>query len=176
MGFFHQWLPMQFDDHVIKVQIDKDYDGQPAAGGVGQGLERWAPTAPTSTSAAPRSTSPTTRAPVRSSGHDLTLSGRRRLPHRHEHPAAHALPEGGHGLPAEDGTWGHGFYQGADIKVEGLTSTPRHRPRRRHLAGLNETLCRFEADDGRVGHGMWENLCMGLYLPAGFDRPDAVAP
>jgi hypothetical protein len=27
-----------------------------------------------------------------------------------------------------------------------------------------------------VGHGMWENLCAGLYLPAGFDRPDALAP
>ena len=43
------------------------------------------------------------------------------------------------------------------------------------LAWLNETLCRYETNDGRIGTGMWENLCQGLYLPAGFDRPDAVA-
>ena len=26
-GFRHDWLPMQFDDHMIKIQIDQDADG-----------------------------------------------------------------------------------------------------------------------------------------------------
>ena len=26
-GFRHDWVPMQFDDHMIKVQIDQDADG-----------------------------------------------------------------------------------------------------------------------------------------------------
>ena len=26
-GFLHDWLPMQFDDHMLKVQIDQDADG-----------------------------------------------------------------------------------------------------------------------------------------------------
>ena len=73
-----------------------------------------------------------------------------------------------------DGRWGHGVDQGG-LVVEGLThdiSTPEGA---RQASWLNETLSRYETSDGRVGYGMFENLCAGLYLPAGFDGPDAVA-
>ena len=36
-------------------------------------------------------------------------------------------------------------------------------------------LCRWELSTGEIGYGMHENLCAGLYLPYGFDRPDTMA-
>ena len=29
VGFLHNWLPMQFDDYMVKVCVDEDYDGTP---------------------------------------------------------------------------------------------------------------------------------------------------
>jgi hypothetical protein len=70
-----------------------------------------------------------------------------------------------------DGTWGHGVYQG-DLVVEGLTHDVGDAGRRRELCGLNETLCRFELDDGRVGYGLHENMVLGAHLPSGFEADD----
>ena len=75
-----------------------------------------------------------------------------------------------------DGTWGHGVWQGAAPKVEGLVDPVGAPAERLHLAWLNETLCRYETNDGQVGYGMFENLCRGLYLPFGFTSAEAVAP
>ena len=38
-GFRHDWLPMQFDDHMLKVQIDQDADGNRHRRGVDAGVE-----------------------------------------------------------------------------------------------------------------------------------------
>ncbi len=74
-----------------------------------------------------------------------------------------------------DGEWGHGVYQGP-LKVEGVVHDMSTPGARAPWVGLNETLCRFELDSGEIGHGMHENLCVGVYRPAGFERPDSVAP
>ena len=53
--------------------------------------------------------------------------------------------------------WGHGVYQGP-LKVEGLVHDLSDPEERRKYAILNETLCKFETDDGQVGYGMHENM------------------
>ncbi len=75
-----------------------------------------------------------------------------------------------------DGYWGHGVWQGSELKVEHVV-TPIGAPTDRlDISFLNETLSRHETNDGSVGYGMHENLVSGLYLPDGFDGPDAMAP
>ena len=64
-GFRHDWLPMQFDDHMLKVQIDQDADGHRI---VEESMRVWNidhGSARSSTSAGPRSTSTTSPAPAR---------------------------------------------------------------------------------------------------------------
>ena len=73
-----------------------------------------------------------------------------------------------------DGRWGHGVDQGG-LVVEGVTHDVADPVSRAELTWLNETLCRFETSDGRVGYGMYENLCAGLYRPLGYESPTDVA-
>jgi hypothetical protein len=74
-----------------------------------------------------------------------------------------------------DDKWGHGYYQGP-LKVEGVVHDLSDPEVRRGYAILNETLSRFEMDNGQVGYGMHENMLRGVYRPSGFDTADAVAP
>ena len=74
-----------------------------------------------------------------------------------------------------DGTWGHGVYQGP-LKVEGVVHDLSDPEVRRRYAILNETLCRFELDTGEVGYGMHENLFRGVHRPTGFLTADSTAP
>jgi hypothetical protein len=78
---------------------------------------------------------------------------------------------GGSGY-AYDGVWGHGVYQG-DLVVEGLTHDLSDPAARRALSGLDEAVCRFELDDGRVGYGMHETAILGAHVPSGFEAQDA---
>lgn len=75
-----------------------------------------------------------------------------------------------------DGYWGHGVWQGDHEKVEGVITQIGEPTERLGISFLNETLSRHETNDGRVGYGMHENLISGLYLPDGFDSPEAMAP
>ena len=99
-GFFHQWLPMQFDDFVIKVQIDEDCSTATAWSRSRCRCTTSGPTGPTSTSAARRSTSPTSPARARSRSGAHAHQARRRRLARSQHAAAHALPRGRHRVPA----------------------------------------------------------------------------
>lgn len=173
-GFRHDWLPMQFDDHMIKIQIDQDADGNRIveesarvwnldAGGRVEHLGRpeididYLPGTREMAAATVRTTDP--------GGKPIVI---RNTPLRTLYLAA------GSGY-VPDGTWGHGCYQGP-LKVEGLVHDLSDPQVRRKFAILNETLCRFERDTGEVGYGMHENLFHGIHRPTGFLTADAVAP
>jgi len=173
-GFFHQWLPMQFDDFVVKVQFDEDYDGTRL---VEESVKVW-------NAGSGRPDEPMGRPEI-----DITyLPGTREIERAvltltrpdgevrtvTSTPLRTLYLKAGTGYMPHDG-WGHGYYQGP-LKVEGLTfdmSTPEARAQ---WSGLNETLARFELDTGEIGYGLHENMVMGVYRPHGFETFDAVAP
>lgn len=173
-GFFHAWMPMQFDDFMLKVMVDEDADGNRL---VEEAVKIY-------NSGDPRPTEQLGRA-------ELTmefLSGTREMARAEvavDPPGASPIRvvntplrtvylKAGSGY-LYDGTWGHGVYQG-DLKVEGLVHDVGAPTERLDLAFLNETLCRFELDTGEVGYGMHENMLIGTHHPTGFHTSDALAP
>jgi hypothetical protein len=173
-GFRHDWLPMQFDDHMLKVQIDEDADGNRI---VEEAARVWNidQNKPIEHLGRPEvdidyisGTREMRRATVRTTdpeGKPIVVSN---TPLRTLYLAA------GSGY-INDGKWGHGVYQGP-LKVEGIVHDLSDPETRRRFAILNETLCRFELATGEVGYGMHENLFRGIHRPTGFLTPDAVAP
>ena len=174
-GFRHDWVPMQFDDHMLKVQIDQDADGHRI---VEEAARVW---------------NLDQNKPIEELGRpeiDITyLSGTREM---QSAVVRTTDPEGkpivvtntplrtlylaaGSGYVNVDGKWGHGMYQGPH-KVEGIVHDLSDPETRRRYAILNETLCRFELATGEVGYGMHENLFRGIHRPSGFLTADAVAP
>jgi hypothetical protein len=174
-GFRHDWAPMQFDDHMLKVQIDQDADGHRI---VEEAARVW---------------NIEHDKPIEELGRpeiDITyLSGTREM---QSAVVRTTDPEGkpivvtntplrtlylaaGSGYVNVDGKWGHGMYQGP-LKVEGVVHDLSDPETRRRYAILNETLCRFELATGEVGYGMHENLFRGIHRPSGFLTADAVAP
>ncbi len=173
-GFRHDWLPMQFDDHMLKVQIDQDADGHRH---LEEAVRVWGidEDRPIEHLGSPevaidyvsgtremRGATVTTTAPD-GSPIEVTVTPLRTL----------YLAAGSGYVP--DGKWGHGMYQGP-LVVEGLHHDLSDPEARRRYAFLNETLSRFELATGEVGYGMHENMLIGIYRPTGFLTPDAVAP
>ncbi len=72
------------------------------------------------------------------------------------------------------GDWRHGMYHG-DLEVQGLTHDLSDPETARRLAGLHETVCRFEIE-GEVGYGVFELAAFGVYPRYGFNTPRDVAP
>jgi hypothetical protein len=173
-GFRHDWIPMQFGDHMLKFQIDQDADGHRH---LEESMRVWhrdlgrAPehlgTPEIEIEYLP-GTREMRRARVTTTDPAGKPIGVTNTPLRTLYLAA------GSGYVA-DGEWGHGYYQG-ELKVEGLVHDLGDPEVRRRYAILNETLCRFETDTGEIGYGMHENMLVGIYRPSGFDSPTAVAP
>jgi hypothetical protein len=173
-GFFHNWIPAQFDDFLLKVFFEEDADGtrliEESKKIYNLGLDKEPEVMGT-----PR--------------HEFTYqSGTRELEKaviRLAHPSGEEisiintplrtvyLAAGSGYLPSPD--WGHGVYQGP-LVVQGLTWDIGDPAVRKQISLLNETLCRFDLSTGEVGYGMHENLCIGVYRPNGFDTPESVAP
>lgn len=173
-GFFHQWLPMQFDDFLIKVQFDELYDGtriqEEAVKIYNLGVDK--PEEPMGRPDADITYISGTRE-IESAVIKLALpdGGERRIIST---PLRTVYLKAGTGYMPHDG-WGHGYYQGP-LKVEGLSFDMSSQAKRSKWAGLNETLARFELDTGEVGYGLHENLVIGTYRPHGFDTPGTMAP
>jgi hypothetical protein len=173
-GFRHDWIPMQFDDHMLKIQIDQDGDGHRH---LEESMRVWNidQNRPVDHLGRPdvdieylSGTREMRKATVRTTdpeGKPIVVTN---TPLRTLYLAA-----GSGYIP--DGTWGHGYYQGP-LKVEGVVHDLSDPEERRRYARLNETLCRFETDTGEVGYGMHENLIAGIFRPGGFLTADAVAP
>ncbi len=172
-GFFHNWMPMQFDDYMLKVFIEEDADGNRLIEesvkvynlGIDKANEHMG--TPRHEFTYKSGTRELEKAVIRfahPSGKELSVTN---YPLRTVYLAA-----GSGYMPSAD--WGHGFYKG-ELAVEGLTYDVGDPEVRKQIALLNETLCRFELSTGEVGYGMHENLCIGVYKPYGFDTPGAVA-
>lgn len=173
-GFFHNWIPMQFDDYMIKVFFEEDADGHrfieesKKIYNLGLGKEDELMGTPRHEFTYKSGTRELEKAVIRfahPSGQEISATN---TPLRTVYLAA-----GSGYLPSAD--WAHGMYQG-ELKVEGLTWDVSDPAVRKQIALLNETLCRFELSTGEVGYGMHENICLGVYKPYGFETPDAVAP
>jgi hypothetical protein len=173
VGFFHQWMPIQFDDHMVKITIDENYAGervQEEAVRVWRDLSR--PDdhlgRPEITIAYVPGTREITRSVVSFSGpeaSDMRIAVT---------PLRTVYLKGGSGY-TYDGYWGHGIDHGK-LMVEGVTHDVGSPEGRAELCWLNETLSRYETSDGLVGYGMHENMVVGVYQPAGFDTPVSMAP
>ena len=174
-GFFHQWLPMQFaDGTMIKITIDEDQDGRRVneegewVGPIdGADEPRHIGTPQIEVELHPGSRE-VKRSVVSFTGPGGTPVG----------PRVTCIPlrtvylKAGSGY-SYDGKWGHGVYQGP-LVVEGVSHHLGAPSQRLDLSWLNETLCRFESDDGRVGYGMHENLIVGPNRALGLDSPTAM--
>jgi len=174
VGFFHNWIPMHFDDYMIKVMVDEDHDGNRL---VEESMKIW-------NEGIDKAPEPMGRPEFELS----YLSGTRELtkavvtmnrpsgtPLRCVNtPLRSVLLAAGSGYMKTD-HWGHGIYQGP-LKVEGLVHDMSTPELRKPFSILNETLCRFELESGEVGYGMHENMCLGIHHPSGFHTGDAVAP
>jgi len=173
-GFRHDWLPMQFDDHMMKIQIDQDENGhrhvEEAARVWNTELNRpieelGRPDVVIDYQPGTREMRGATVTTTDPEGKPITV---------HNTPLRTLYLAAGSGY-VNDGSWGHGVYQGP-LKVEGVVHDLSDPEVRRRYAILNETLCRFELETGEVGYGMHENMLIGVYRPTGFLTADAVAP
>ena len=165
---------MQFDDHMIKVQIDQDADGHRH---VEESMRVWNSDLGRDVDHLGRpdididyrsGTREMREARVRVTDPDGVPIVVTNTPLRTLYLAA------GSGY-VPDAEWGHGMYQG-ELAVQGIVHDLSDPEVRRKYAILNETLCRFETDTGLVGYGMHENMLAGIYRPSGFDTATAVAP
>jgi hypothetical protein len=173
-GYRHDWIPMQFDDHMLKIQIDQDADGHRH---LEESMRVWnldqnraiehmgKPEVDIDYISGTREMRQATVRTSDPEGKPIVVTN---TPLRTLYLAA------GSGY-VPDGAWGHGYYQGP-LKVEGIVHDLSDPETRRKYARLNETLCRFELSTGEVGYGMHENMLTGIYRPTGFDTATAVAP
>jgi hypothetical protein len=173
-GFRHDWVPMQFDDHMLKIQIDQDADGERH---VEESMRVWnidldrpiehlgRPEVENSYISGTRELKAATISTIDRSGNPIVV---------HSTPLRTLYLAAGSGY-VPDGEWGHGYYQG-ELKVEGVVHDLSDPEVRRRYAILNETLSRFELSTGEVGYGMHENMLMGIYRPTGFDTAQTQAP
>jgi len=173
-GFFHQWMPMQFDDFVIKVQFDEDFAGNRL---VEESVKVWNVGSETPDEHMGRPSIDITYLPgtreieravltlTQPDGSTRTVTST---------PLRTLYLKAGTGYMPHEG-WGHGYYQGP-LKVEGMTFDIGTPEARAQWSGLNETLARYELDTGEVGYGLHENMVVGVYQPHGFDSFEAVAP
>ncbi len=172
-GFRHDWVPMQFDDHMIKVQIDQDADGHRHLeesmrvwnAELGRPIDHLGP--PEVEIEYQPGTREVARATITTTDPAGTPIVVQSTPLRTLFLAA------GSGY-VPDGTWGHGMYQGP-LAVQGIVHDLSDPEVRRQYVNLNETLSRFELATGEVGYGMHENMLRGIYRPSGFMTPDSVA-
>lgn len=173
-GFFHNWIPMQFDDFMLKVFFEEDADGNRFIE-ESKKIYNFGTGKPDELMGTPRhqfSYKSGTRELETAALHFAHPSGRE-ISVTHVPLRTVYLAAGSGYLPSAD--WAHGMYQG-ELVVQGLRFDVGDPAVRRQISLLNETLCRFELSTGEVGYGMHENLCIGVYRPYGFDTPDAVAP
>ena len=166
LGFYHHWLPMQFDDHMIKIMIDEDASGFRFTE---EAMRVWNLGSPRASERLGRPELdvdwiPGTRE-MRSARLTITGADGARVGSTNT-PLRTVYLCGGSGY-FDDGVWSHGRYQGK-LAVECLTHDLSDPASREALCGLNETLCRFELDTGEVGYGMHENMVLGAHVPSGF--------
>ncbi len=170
-GHFHNWIPMQFKDYMIKVHIDEDAEGNRVQEEAVK-VPRFGIDEPIIHLGSPRheftyksGTREIAKSVIRFANSDLVAVGT---------PLRTNYLLGGSGYQP-GGSWALGCYQGK-LKVEGLSWDMNDPKQFAEIQGLNEMLCRWELSNGDVGYGMHENAVFGIYKPYGFNSWEAVAP
>jgi len=174
VGFFHTWMPMQFDDFMLKIFVEEDRNGVRlveesmkihhfASGGRVEAMG--SPRIHFDYLSGSREITGATIEVLDPDGKPLRI---RATPLRTLYLAA-----GSGYVPSPD--WAHGMYHG-EQKVEGKVYDVGTREARAKLGPLYETLSRYELSTGEVGYGLLENLVIGTYVPHGFTTPGAMAP
>ncbi len=173
-GFFHTWMPMQFDDFLLKIFVEEDQHGvrQVVESVKIHSLEKGGMVEQMGSPRIHFDYIPGTR---ELAGAVVEVDDPQGKPLRIQcAPLRTTYLAAGTGyIPNPD--WVHGMYQG-ELKVEGCTFDISTKEARAALAPLYETLCRYELSTGEVAYGLLENLVVGHYYPHGFDSPAAVAP
>lgn len=173
-GFFHTWVPMQFENYLLKLFIEENVEGERLVeesvkvnsfdrGGAIQQMGR--PEHKFSFKSGTRELSAAVLEFTDPEGNQMSVKAT---------PLRTVYLAGGSGYSAKP-DWAHGMYQGP-LKVEGLSFDIGDPAVRAELASLYETLCKFELSTGEVTYGMLENLIIGMCPNYGFDSWDAVAP
>lgn len=170
-GHYHNWIPAQFDDYMIKVYFDEDGQGNrmqeeavkvPMFGIDAPVIHLGSPKANFTYKSGTREIAKTV---ITFAHSDLVLTGT---------PLRTNYLLGGSGY--SPGTpHSLGVYQG-ELKVEGQQWDMTDPEQFAEIQGLNEMLCRWELSNGDIGYGMHENCVFGIYTPMGFDSWEAVAP
>jgi hypothetical protein len=173
-GFFHTWVPMQFDDYLLKFFVEENMQGERLVeesvrvnsferGGTIEQMGR--PEHKFTFKSGTRELSEAVLAFTDPEGRALSVQAT---------PLRTVYLAGGTGYIAS-ADWAHGMYQGS-LKIEGLSFDVGDPAVRAELAPLYETLCKFELSTGEVTYGMLENLIIGLCPNYGFDSWEAVEP
>jgi hypothetical protein len=174
VGLLHNWLPMQFDDYMIKVSLDEDWEGnrmqEESVKVWNLGIDK-----PNEDMGRPEIAIDYLSGTREMASSTVTLHppGGTPLTSRNTPLRTVYLAAGSGYRP--DADWGHGTWRGEHV-VQGLVHDMSTQAERSKWAFINETLCRFELDTGEVGYGMHENMLIGIHKPSGFDKPDTMAP
>jgi len=173
-GFFHIFVPMQFEDFQLKVFIEENADGSliveecikvdsHAKGGAVRQLGK--PTHQVTYASGSRELASGTLTFDDENGNPLTVTFE---------ALNCACLAAGTGYVATP-EWTHGAYQGK-FKLEAVEFDVGTPAQRGALGPLYEHIGRFELNTGEVGYGMFENLSIGHHFPYGFGSFEAVAP
>ena len=174
VGFFHTWMPIQFDDFLLKIFVEEDRNGVRLVE-ESMKIHHFAAGGRIESMGSPRihfdylsGSREITGATIEVEGPDGKALRIRATPLRTLYLAA-----GSGYVPSPD--WAHGMYHG-ELKIEGKVFDVGTREARAKLGPLYETLSRYELSTGEVGYGLLENLVIGTYIPHGFSTPGALAP
>tara|TARA_B110000444_G_scaffold248561_1_gene272582 strand:- start:883 stop:1989 length:1107 start_codon:yes stop_codon:yes gene_type:complete len=173
-GFFHTWIPMQFENYLLKLFVEENMKGERLVeesvrvnnfkhGGAIEQMGR--PEHKFTFKSGTRELSAAVLEFSDPEGNQMKVKAT---------PLRTVYLAGGTGYIAKT-DWAHGMYQGP-LKVEGLRFDVGDPAVRAELGPLYETLCKFELNSGEVTYGMLENLIVGMCSSYGFDTWDAVAP
>ncbi len=173
-GFFHIFVPMQFEDFQLKVFVEENADGSLI-------VEECIKVDSHEKGGAVHQLGKPTHKIQYSSGSRELASGELHFDDENGNPLVVkfealncACLAAGTGYVASP-EWTHGAYQGK-LKLEAVEFDVGTAEQRGALGPLYEHIGRFELNTGEVGYGMFENLSVGHHFKYGFDSFEAVAP
>ena len=172
-GFFHIFVPMQFEDFQLKVFVEENADGSLIVeecikvenyedGGAVHQLGK--PVHKINYVKGSREFESAELHFTDEKGEPLVVKA--------EAVNCACLAAGTGYIASED--WSHGAYQGP-LKLEYVSFDVSPAEARGALGPLYEHICRFELNTGEVTYSMFENLSIGTHEPYGFDSFESVA-
>ena len=173
-GFFHIFVPMQFQDFQLKVFVEENADGSLI-------VEECIKVDSLEKGGAVHQLGKPTHKINYVSGSREFESAELHFDDEHGKPLVVkcealtcACLAAGTGYVATP-EWTHGAYHGK-LKLEAVEFDVSTAQARGALGPLYEHIVRFELSTGEVTYGMFENLSVGHHFPYGFESFEAVAP